>query len=164
MVAWPGVLYPVLRDFFLRQLDRAGLGHNTFTPPALELIVRAADGVLRKARNLCVGCLPKNHNLVLIGRPNLLAALDLTLQNQRRLLPLPLPPLRRNARHRQPTQQPRPLLLLQEKPQQHRPPDPRGLRLPRRRLPPRTPAHPTPNPTIPKENPIPTRSKIAARP
>jgi len=51
------VLYPVLRDFFLRQLDRAGLGHNTFTPPALELIVRAADGVLRKARNLCVGCL-----------------------------------------------------------------------------------------------------------
>ena len=46
-----------LRDFLLRQLDRAGLGHNTFTPPALDLIVRAADGVLRQARNLCVGCL-----------------------------------------------------------------------------------------------------------
>ena len=52
------------------------------------------------------------------------------VENERRLLPLPLPTLRRNARHRQPTQQPRPLFLLQEKPQQHRPaPDPR-LRLP----------------------------------
>ncbi len=46
-----------MRDFLLRQLDRAGLGHNTFTRNALELIVRSADGVLRKARNLCVGCL-----------------------------------------------------------------------------------------------------------
>jgi MSHA biogenesis protein MshM len=46
-----------LRAFILRQLDRAGLGHNTFTQPAVDLIVRSADGVLRKARNLCVGCL-----------------------------------------------------------------------------------------------------------
>ena len=46
-----------MRDFLLRQLDRAGLGHNTFTRPAIDLIVRSADGVLRKARNLCVGCL-----------------------------------------------------------------------------------------------------------
>ncbi len=46
-----------MRDFLLRQLDRAGLGHNTFTRNALDLIVRCADGVLRKARNLCVGCL-----------------------------------------------------------------------------------------------------------
>jgi MSHA biogenesis protein MshM len=46
-----------LRDFILRQLDRAGLGHHTFTPAALELIVRSADGILRQARNLCVGCL-----------------------------------------------------------------------------------------------------------
>jgi MSHA biogenesis protein MshM len=46
-----------MRDFILRELDRAGLGHNTFTQPAVELIVRSADGVLRKARNLCVGCL-----------------------------------------------------------------------------------------------------------
>jgi type II secretory pathway predicted ATPase ExeA len=44
-------------DFILRELDRAGLGHNTFTQPAVDLIVRSADGVLRKARNLCVGCL-----------------------------------------------------------------------------------------------------------
>jgi type II secretory pathway predicted ATPase ExeA len=47
----------VLRDFLLRQLDRAGLGHNTFTGPAVDLVVRSADGVLRKARNLGVGCL-----------------------------------------------------------------------------------------------------------
>lgn len=46
-----------MRDFILGQLDRAGLGHNTFTQPAVDLIVRSADGVLRKARNLCVGCL-----------------------------------------------------------------------------------------------------------
>ncbi len=46
-----------MRDFLLRELDRAGLGHNTFTQPAVDLIVRSADGVLRKARNLSVGCL-----------------------------------------------------------------------------------------------------------
>jgi hypothetical protein len=33
------------------------LPHNTFRLPAVELIVRAADGVLRQAKNLCVGCL-----------------------------------------------------------------------------------------------------------
>jgi type II secretory pathway predicted ATPase ExeA len=47
----------LLREFLLRELDRVGLGHNTFTQPAVDLIVRSADGVLRKARNLCVGCL-----------------------------------------------------------------------------------------------------------
>src|SRR5580704_7278773 len=46
-----------MRDFILRELVRAGLGHNTFTRPAVDLIVRSADGVLRQARNLCVGCL-----------------------------------------------------------------------------------------------------------
>ena len=46
-----------LRAFLLRELDRAGLGHNTFTQPALDLVVRSADGVLRRARNLGVGCL-----------------------------------------------------------------------------------------------------------
>jgi len=47
----------LLRDFLLRELDRVGLGHNTFTSAAVELIVRSAEGVLRKARNLSVGCL-----------------------------------------------------------------------------------------------------------
>ena len=46
-----------MRDFILRELDRVGLGHNTFARPAVDLIVRSADGVLRKARNLCVGCM-----------------------------------------------------------------------------------------------------------
>jgi type II secretory pathway predicted ATPase ExeA len=46
-----------MRGFMLREFERAGLGHNTFTQPAVDLIVRSADGVLRKARNLCVGCL-----------------------------------------------------------------------------------------------------------
>jgi type II secretory pathway predicted ATPase ExeA len=46
-----------LRDFILRELDRVGLGHNTFTSAAIDLLVRSADGVLRRARNLCVGCL-----------------------------------------------------------------------------------------------------------
>ena len=46
-----------MRDFILRELDRVGLGHNTFSRPAIDLIVRSADGVLRKARNLCVGCM-----------------------------------------------------------------------------------------------------------
>ncbi len=51
-------LHPdAMREFLLRELDRAGLGHNTVTPPAVDLIVRSADGVLRKARNLAVGCL-----------------------------------------------------------------------------------------------------------
>ncbi|MFO0811599.1 MAG: AAA family ATPase [Gemmatales bacterium] len=44
-----------LREFILRELDRVGFGHNIFTQPAVDLIVRSADGVLRKARNLCVG-------------------------------------------------------------------------------------------------------------
>ncbi len=46
-----------MRDFLLRELDRVGLGHNTFTAAALDLLVRSADGVLRAARNLAVGCL-----------------------------------------------------------------------------------------------------------
>lgn len=44
----------VMRQFIERQLDRIGLGHNTFTSGAMELIVRTADGVLRRCRNLCL--------------------------------------------------------------------------------------------------------------
>jgi type II secretory pathway predicted ATPase ExeA len=43
--------------FILAQLDRAGLGHNTFTPDALALIVRSAEGLLRRTRNLCLASL-----------------------------------------------------------------------------------------------------------
>ena len=46
-----------MQEFIHRELDRVGLGHNTFTGPAIDLIIRSADGVLRQARNLCVGCM-----------------------------------------------------------------------------------------------------------
>ena len=43
-----------MRDFIHRELERIGLAHNTFTEAATELIIRSADGVLRKCRNLCL--------------------------------------------------------------------------------------------------------------
>lgn len=43
-----------MRGFIHRELDRMGLAHGTFTEAATELIVRSADGVLRKCRNLCL--------------------------------------------------------------------------------------------------------------
>jgi len=46
-----------MQSFILSQLDRINLGHNTFSEDALALIVRSADGVLRKARNLSLSCM-----------------------------------------------------------------------------------------------------------
>jgi type II secretory pathway predicted ATPase ExeA len=46
-----------VQQFVLDQLDRGGLGHNTFTPEALALIVRSGEGLLRRTRNLCLGSL-----------------------------------------------------------------------------------------------------------
>lgn len=46
-----------MRAFIHRELDRIRLGHNTFAESALELIIRSADGVLRRARNLCLACM-----------------------------------------------------------------------------------------------------------
>jgi len=46
-----------MRQFILSQFDRINLGHNTFTEDAMDLIVRSSDGVLRKARNLCISCM-----------------------------------------------------------------------------------------------------------
>jgi type II secretory pathway predicted ATPase ExeA len=43
--------------FILKELDTAGLAHNTFTEDALALIIRSCDGILRKARNLCLSCM-----------------------------------------------------------------------------------------------------------
>ena len=45
------------QKFILGQFDRAGLGHNVFTQDALALVVRSAEGVLRRARNLCLASL-----------------------------------------------------------------------------------------------------------
>jgi type II secretory pathway predicted ATPase ExeA len=46
-----------IEAFILDQLDRAGLGHNTFTQEALGLIVRSGEGLLRRTRNLCLSSL-----------------------------------------------------------------------------------------------------------
>ena len=46
-----------MERFILSQFDAVGLGHNCFTPEALGLIVRSAEGVIIRARNLCVSCL-----------------------------------------------------------------------------------------------------------
>lgn len=46
-----------LEDFIYTQLDKVGLGHNTFTEDAMSLIVRSSEGVIRKTRNLCLSCL-----------------------------------------------------------------------------------------------------------
>lgn len=45
------------QKFILGQFDRAALGHNTFTEDALALVVRSSEGLLRRARNLCLSCL-----------------------------------------------------------------------------------------------------------
>ena len=46
-----------MESFILDQLDKAGLGHNIFTAEAVSLVVRSADGILRRARNLALSCL-----------------------------------------------------------------------------------------------------------
>ena len=46
-----------IEKFILSQFDRAALGHNTFTPDALALVVRSSEGLLRRARNLCLSSL-----------------------------------------------------------------------------------------------------------
>jgi type II secretory pathway predicted ATPase ExeA len=46
-----------IRTFITSELDRLKLGHHTFSETALELIVRSADGLLRRTRNLCLACM-----------------------------------------------------------------------------------------------------------
>ncbi len=46
-----------IEKFLLDQLDRCGLGHNVFAEESLALLVRSADGILRRARNLALGSL-----------------------------------------------------------------------------------------------------------
>jgi general secretion pathway protein A len=56
-VVLPRLSPEALEAFILGQLDRAGLGHNTFTQEALALIVRSGEGLLRRTRNLCLSSL-----------------------------------------------------------------------------------------------------------
>jgi type II secretory pathway predicted ATPase ExeA len=53
----PRLAPEAVERFLLDQFDRAGLGHNTFTQDALALVVRSSEGLLRRARNLCIGAL-----------------------------------------------------------------------------------------------------------
>jgi len=46
-----------IEAFILAELDKAALAHSTFTNDALGLIVRSSEGVLRRARNLCLSSL-----------------------------------------------------------------------------------------------------------
>jgi type II secretory pathway predicted ATPase ExeA len=46
-----------MEKFILDQLDKVNLPHSTFTENALALIVRSSEGVLRKARNICISVL-----------------------------------------------------------------------------------------------------------
>ena len=43
--------------FVHAELYRVALAHSTFTPEALSLLVRSSEGVLRRARNLCLATL-----------------------------------------------------------------------------------------------------------
>ena len=53
----PRLAPETIEAFLHGQMDRAGLGHNTFTVEALALIVRSGEGLLRRTRNLCLSAL-----------------------------------------------------------------------------------------------------------
>lgn len=56
-VVLPRLAPEAIEAFILAELDRAGLGHHTFTADALALIVRSGEGLLRRTKNLCLGAL-----------------------------------------------------------------------------------------------------------
>jgi type II secretory pathway predicted ATPase ExeA len=56
-VLMPKIAHDDLEAWILSELDKAGLGHNTFSPEALALVVRSAEGIIRRARNLCLASL-----------------------------------------------------------------------------------------------------------
>jgi len=56
-VIMPKIAPDDMEAWLLTELDKAGLGHNAFTQEALALIVRSAEGVIRKARNLALASL-----------------------------------------------------------------------------------------------------------
>jgi len=56
-VLMPRLAPETIERFILDQFDVAGLGHNVFTLDALALVVRSAEGLLRRTRNLCLSAL-----------------------------------------------------------------------------------------------------------
>jgi len=53
----PRLLGEDIRAFILAELDRLKMPHSVFSDDALELVVRSSEGILRRTRNLCIGCL-----------------------------------------------------------------------------------------------------------
>ncbi len=47
----------MIREFVHRELDRLGLAHSTSPAAQPSLIIRSADGVLRRCRNLCLSAM-----------------------------------------------------------------------------------------------------------
>ena len=56
-VVMPRLAPEMIEQFLINQMDRAGLGHNTFTAEALALVIRSGEGLLRRTRNLCLSSL-----------------------------------------------------------------------------------------------------------
>ena len=56
-VMLPRLAPEAIEAFILGEMDRIGLGHHTFTPDALALVVRSGEGLLRRTKNLCVSSL-----------------------------------------------------------------------------------------------------------
>ena len=46
-----------MQSFILRELERVGMPETTFSDQAMNLITQSAEGILRCARNLCLGSL-----------------------------------------------------------------------------------------------------------
>jgi MSHA biogenesis protein MshM len=46
-----------MEAWLLSEFNKVGLGHNTVTQDALSLIVRSAEGIIRRARNITLSCL-----------------------------------------------------------------------------------------------------------
>lgn len=46
-----------MESWLLSEFDKVALGHNTLTQDALALIVRSAEGIIRRARNITLSCL-----------------------------------------------------------------------------------------------------------
>jgi len=56
-VIMPKLAPDTMETWLLSEFNRVGLGHNTLTQDALALIVRSAEGIIRRARNITLSCL-----------------------------------------------------------------------------------------------------------
>jgi len=56
-VTMPRLAPEDVRAFIFAQFDRAALAHSAFSDEALDLVVRSSEGVIRRARNLCVSAM-----------------------------------------------------------------------------------------------------------